>query len=218
LELLYDERLLYSSCLCLAVLRCGDKRRERCASQGEKHRKARAEYSTAGELLTDDLRAHRALGLLRSFGDMEDPTYVYPAICPYKDMETVLVAPGGLTSKSFSAALHAVMRTLIDRLGVRTFNVAAQGFEVQRAESTGDAGGGSGEGASDWAWHEGPIDTHTPGGSVLVARVVSRGKLQSRASDFGALEVLAGSSIGVCSLYLATCAASVPCAVLAPIN
>ena len=43
-------------------------------------------------------------------------------------METV-VQGQSLTSPAFQAALHAALRTLIDKLGVRTFNVGISGIE-----------------------------------------------------------------------------------------
>ena len=44
-------------------------------------------------------------------------------------MET-LVQGASLTSPTFQAALHAALRTLIDKLGVYTFNVAISGIRL----------------------------------------------------------------------------------------
>lgn len=44
-------------------------------------------------------------------------------------METI-VQGASLTSPSFQAAFHAVLRTLIDQLGVMTFNVGISGIVV----------------------------------------------------------------------------------------
>lgn len=55
--------------------------------------------------------------------------YCFPSITPLKDMETV-VQGISLTSPSFQAAIHAAVRTLIDQLGVMTFNVGISGILV----------------------------------------------------------------------------------------
>lgn len=55
--------------------------------------------------------------------------YCYPSITPLKDMETVIHG-SSLTSQSFQAAVHGVLRTLIDQLGVTTFNVGISGMAV----------------------------------------------------------------------------------------
>lgn len=44
-------------------------------------------------------------------------------------METVIHG-SSLTSQSFQAAVHGVLRTLIDHLGVTTFNVGISGMAV----------------------------------------------------------------------------------------
>lgn len=44
-------------------------------------------------------------------------------------METI-VQGAALTSPSFQAAIHAVLRTLIDQLGVMTFNVGISGIVI----------------------------------------------------------------------------------------
>ena len=44
-------------------------------------------------------------------------------------METVIHG-SSLTSHSFAAAVHGVLRTLIDHLGVTTFNVGISGMTV----------------------------------------------------------------------------------------
>ena len=60
--------------------------------------------------------------------------YCFPSITPLKDMETI-VQGTSLTSPSFQAAIHAALRTLIDQLGVMTFNVGISGIEVPSSAS-----------------------------------------------------------------------------------
>eukprot|EP00891_Asterochloris_glomerata_P009797 jgi/Astpho2/9797/Aster-x0870 len=76
---------------------------------------------------------------------------------------------GGLRCQHFQAAVHLALRTLIDKLGVTSFNVAVTGHNV----------------AQD-ANRQQPV----------IARIVNRGSLSSQASDFGGLEVFGAASIG----------------------
>lgn len=62
-------------------------------------------------------------------GGLSRRAYCFPSITPLKDMETV-VQGTSLTSPSFQAAIHAALRTLIDQLGVTTFNVGISGIGV----------------------------------------------------------------------------------------
>lgn len=125
---------------------------------------------------TDDQQAccdaHEALGLLRRL----DSASAYAEIAPTKDCETVVTGPA--LDASFTRLMHLAMRALIDRCGVKTFNVALHGLSL------------------------------TPSLPVqrITARIVSRGKLSSQASDFGALEVFGGASIGHTSPWCITAA------------
>ncbi|KAK3240162.1 hypothetical protein CYMTET_49980 [Cymbomonas tetramitiformis] len=124
----------------------------------------------------DVARAHRAVGLLREFGTEGDKVQCYANMSPLKDMEVVLIGRH-LTSSAFATALHNILRCLIDDRGVRTFNVGISGMAL---------GSGQAREGSQAAQIAAPV----------VARIVSRGSLKSRASDFGALELFGGSSIG----------------------
>ncbi|KAL3133900.1 hypothetical protein ABBQ32_008355 [Trebouxia sp. C0010 RCD-2024] len=126
------------------------------------------------------LSAHAALGLVTEVGPLNDRAYCFPSITPLKDMETV-VQGTSLASPSFQAAIYAALKTLIDQLGITTFNVGISGIMVPGS----------------------PLPTSSTGSAALAsaaekvtARIVSRGKLSSQASDFGGLEVFAGASIG----------------------
>ena len=122
--------------------------------------------------------AHAALGLRRVLrlpgaqGHGDEVAWVYHETQPLKDMDTCVLGTA-VDSPAFIALMHCALRTLIDRCGVMTFNVSVTGFTH----------GGEGTG-----------DTHQVG--RVVARLVSRGKVTSAASDYGALEVFTGASIG----------------------
>jgi hypothetical protein len=135
------------------------------------------------------LRAHRATGLLRACGRpgaAGDVAYAAAHLAPIKDCE-VLVLGSGLDSPAFCRALHAALRGLVDVLGVQTFNLGVLNLGVRAAR----AGRQAGQGAVAGGWGGGAL-----GARPVLARVVSRGKLSSAASDYGTLEVVGGASIG----------------------
>ena len=117
----------------------------------------------------DVLAAPAALGLSRSLADSR----VFASITPLKDCELVLHAarPG---SRGFQRLLHASLRALIDRAAVSSFNLSVTGMSVTSLGEAADAQEG------------------------VTARLLSRGKAgsASSASDFGALELFGGASIG----------------------
>jgi hypothetical protein len=150
--------------------------------------------------------------------------YVYAALAPVKDAELVIVVPtagaaadddaqnGGnlsaLRSPALSRALHAALRAVVDGVcgGSGAFNAAVHNLEVP-----GDGGGGGSDEEHEddeysapppWPLFEtgddddGPPASLFPSGRPLIARVVSRGPPTAAASDFGALEVMGGASIG----------------------
>lgn len=138
-----------------------------------------------------------------------------------------------LASPALCFALHAALRTLLDRLGAQTFNcgmlnvplntaAAAQGPAANTAGTAVGAGSacrgtwrvvsdtdelvaalprvrnGGRHGATDGG-NGGAAAAAGAGGTPwrpLLARVVSRGRVTSPASDFGCLEVVGGASIG----------------------
>eukprot|EP00873_Tetraselmis_striata_P017220 jgi/Tetstr1/437484/TSEL_026163.t1 len=130
----------------------------------------------------DVLQAHRAAGLLCGCGEGADRAWAYVYLAPIKDMEIIIHARS-LRSAGLHRLLHAALRTLIDDLGAVTFNVGVLNIQVED--------GREGEAEACRAIADG-VDDPPP----VVARIVSRGKLSSKASDFGALEVFGGASIG----------------------
>ncbi|KAK9814543.1 hypothetical protein WJX72_007646 [[Myrmecia] bisecta] len=132
-----------------------------------------------GNYYNDLLAAHDAVGLVRAVGTAKDRASCFASLSPYKDMEVVILG-SSLSSHAFQRLFFQVLRALIDRLGVATFNAAILNISLDAQRPLTD-----GEGRADPS-HALP----------LIARVVSRGKLTNQASDFGALEVFGGASIG----------------------
>jgi hypothetical protein len=107
-----------------------------------------------------------------------------------KDKEVVILG-SSMDCNSFSAALHGVLRTLIDDLGSQTFNVVVFGMDTAPPRNGEVENGRASVGQE-------PMEVVAP----VVARVVVRGSVVAKASDFGALEVLCGASIGCTDPFL----------------
>eukprot|EP00191_Tetraselmis_sp_GSL018_P023294 CAMPEP_0177624068 /NCGR_PEP_ID=MMETSP0419_2-20121207/29272_1 /TAXON_ID=582737 /ORGANISM="Tetraselmis sp., Strain GSL018" /LENGTH=222 /DNA_ID=CAMNT_0019124729 /DNA_START=845 /DNA_END=1513 /DNA_ORIENTATION=- len=129
------------------------------------------------------LRAHRAAGLLVGAGDGADRAWGFVNLSPVKDMEVVVLAES-LSSRGLHTLLNAALWVLTRDLGGAAFNVGVHNIEVDGSWDPPAEG-------MDWA-----------SGTPIMARVVSRGKLSSRASDFGGLEVFGGASIGNTDPYI----------------
>eukprot|EP01025_Chloroclados_australasicus_P042692 TRINITY_DN45392_c0_g1_i2.p1 TRINITY_DN45392_c0_g1~~TRINITY_DN45392_c0_g1_i2.p1 ORF type:complete len:194 (-),score=16.42 TRINITY_DN45392_c0_g1_i2:89-670(-) len=144
-------------------------------------------------LWLDMARAHAAVGLLGECcepGTPSDRAYVWPSLAPIKDMEIVVLGSHA-GSPALARALHAALRVLIDDLHVCTFNVGI--FNLSVAEPTNGSQSPRMDGTTvDELLRQSSRTNKRP----VVARIVSRGKLSSKASDFGGLEVFAGASIG----------------------
>ena len=103
-------------------------------------------------------------------------------------------------SASFIRALHGVLRTLIEDLQSQTFNVVIFGMDAvpttTAAPSTPsgnpESSNPESESGVDGAGETEAVALQQP----VVARIVVRGQVHAKASDFGALEVLCGASIG----------------------
>ncbi len=113
----------------------------------------------------------------------------YASIAPLKDCECV-VHGASVACPAFVRLLHLALRTLLDRCGVCSFNASVAGLTLSAnaAAPAEEAPGGGVE--------EDDLQMIMFGGGGVTARVLSRGQLTSRASDFGALEVFGGASIG----------------------
>lgn len=128
--------------------------------------------------------------------------FVYPSLTPVKDQEVVILG-SAMNCKSFSTALHGVLRTLIDDLGSHTFNVVIFGMHLApKTETASVATNGELEDSmlvSESSLASGGVgeeEQEVVVANPVVARVVVRGPVNAKASDFGALEVLCGASIG----------------------
>jgi hypothetical protein len=133
----------------------------------EAWRQAALRYATAygSEYLADLVRVHRALGLARSFGAVE----VLAHLTPIKEKEFLLAGPA--VDDDFVDALYAVLESYVQRLGVRSFNVALYLPPLAPVEE-------------DWSV--------LPG---VLARVVDRGDPGNRTADVGAMELYAASVV-----------------------
>ncbi|KAI8470200.1 MAG: hypothetical protein J3K34DRAFT_458990 [Monoraphidium minutum] len=140
-------------------------------------------------------------------GAWEGSAWAFPSLAPRKDCE-VFVVGSHLGCAAFQALLHAALRTLIDGLGVATFNAAAFNIDLSaphphaaRLAAAAAAGAAAAPAPPpplralprDQLW----VPAAAAGGRPpVVARIVSRGKLGAPASDFGAIEVFCRASIG----------------------
>ena len=96
----------------------------------------------------------------------------------------MFVLGDSMTDEAFITAWHVTLRTMIDRQGCSTFNAGLLNLDAD---------------AKPFVPSE---DAAAMGGyRPVVARVMSRGKLTSAASDFGGLEVMGGGSIGHCDPF-----------------
>jgi hypothetical protein len=102
------------------------------------------------------------------------------SLCPTKDAE-IVIHGDSLHCPAFQLLFYAALRALIDDLEVESFNAGIHNIIPIQCDNT-------------------TATTYIPSSGAarvpIVARVVSRGRLSSGASDFGGLEVFAGASIG----------------------
>jgi hypothetical protein len=167
-----------------------------------------ADVLSAGAYAADVAAAHGALGLRRtlrvaapagddgSSGSGSSLATCFASVAPYKDCECV-VHGASVTSPAFVRLLHVVMRALLDRCGVVTFNATVTGLSL--APPLPPRGAAAHAPASSEALLQAAAEDEEAalfGSGGVTARVVSRGHAASRASDFGALEVFGGASIG----------------------
>ncbi len=107
----------------------------------------------------DDLVAvHRSLGLATTYGDVQ----VLAHLTPVKEKEVLLIGPR--LNRDMAAALYRVLDVYVNRLGVRSFNVAVYLRPIDAVQE-------------DWT------------GFPAITRIVDRGSLTNRTSDIGAMEL-----------------------------
>ncbi len=129
-------------------------------------RRCAESYRTAsGEDLFADLwLVHDRLGLAWEDGDVRGMAY----LTPVKEKEVLLLAPE--MGRSLAAAVYRVLHTMVQDMGVRSFNVALYMPPL---------------GDTPESWEGFPV----------MARIVDRGDLTNRVADFGAMELYASSVI-----------------------
>jgi galactose-1-phosphate uridylyltransferase len=93
---------------------------------------------------------------------------ILPSLTPVKEKETLVLAPH--LDGDAKAAVYRVLKTFVSDLGVQSFNLAL--YQPPLAATPED-------------WEAFPF----------VFRILDRGRLESRASDLGALEILAQSVV-----------------------
>jgi len=132
----------------------------------EAWRQAAQHYTAAfgADYVADLVGIYHRLGLAVEHG----AATLLPSLTPAKDKETLIVAPH-LDADLLSAVYH-VLRSFVDRLHVRSFNLAL--YQPPLAETP-----------EDWS------------GTPFLVRILDRGDLRSGASDVGAMEFFAQSVI-----------------------
>ncbi len=141
--------------------------RERAYAKVERLRADAATYRAqqGADYFSDLAATHRALGLAVTLG----PVTALASLTPLKEKEVVLLAPA-LDDGAMAMALAQVLATLRDEMGVRSFNVGVLLPPL---------------GAPQEGWEGFPV----------LARVVDRGGLDARTSDFGGMELFAESVV-----------------------
>jgi galactose-1-phosphate uridylyltransferase len=122
----------------------------------------RAAYNS--DYFADLAAVYRALGLAVECGSAT----TWPSLTPVKEKETHIVAPR--LDGDLKAALYHTLHTFVERLGVRSFNLALYQPPLGRVEEGWD-------------------------GFPFIVRLVDRGPLDSNTSDLGAMELFAESVV-----------------------
>ena len=99
----------------------------------------------------------------------------FASLCPTKDAEIVVVG-AAITCPNFQLLFYSALRALIDELGVQTFNATLYNIPLPHINNS--------------------SSNNNSNNRPIVARVVSRGRLSSAASDYGGMEVFGGATIG----------------------
>ncbi len=132
----------------------------------EAWRRAALRYRAAhgADYFSDLSAVQRALGLSVEVG----AATILPSLTPIKEKETHIVAPR--LDADLKAALCHALHTFVERLGVRSFNLALYQPPFGKVEE-------------DW------------NGFPFVVRLVDRGALDNNTSDIGAMELFAESVV-----------------------
>ena len=135
-------------------------------ARAEAWRQAALRYRAAHSsgYFADMVAVYRALGLAVECGSAT----ILASLTPVKEKETHIVAPR--LDADLKAALYHTLHTFVERLGVRSFNLALYQPPFGRVEDEWD-------------------------GFPLIVRLVDRGPLDSNTSDLGAMELFAESVV-----------------------
>lgn len=156
------------------------------AHEAEAVRRYATQYcqgNITADYYADLKQAHADVGLARSVTleqSLSEPSSTsgataFASLCPTKDAE-IVVHGSSLTCPAFQSLVYAALRALVDELGVQSFNVGIHNISLRQEE-----------------FHHTKSDHRSV---PVIARVVSRGRANAVASDFGGLEVFGGASIG----------------------
>jgi len=113
----------------------------------------------------DIFNVHRNLGL----GFVVEDVKIMADLCPIKEKGITLYANNFDGSLSF--AVNSILRTLVSKFGVRSFNLIAIPHPITKTYESWD---------------------HMP----VILQIVDRGSLESKHSDFGSMELFAQSVVG----------------------
>lgn len=132
----------------------------------ESWRQAALRYQAAcgTNYFADLIATHQALGLAVDHGTIT----ILPSLTPFKEKETHIIAPA--LEDNLSSAIYCVLRTFVERLGVRSFNLAL--YQPPLAAT-----------AESWD------------GFPIIVRLVDRGDLDAKTADIGAMEIFGQSVV-----------------------
>jgi len=135
--------------------------RKRHYNKVEFLRKVAKKYK--GNYFEDLFKIHKELGLGLEYKGIK----VMANLTPIKEKETILISNN--LNNNLEEAIHKVLRCLIDKLGVQSFNMAILIKPMKDVKG----------------WENFPI----------IVRIVDRGKLNFKTCDMGCMEVYSGNSI-----------------------
>jgi galactose-1-phosphate uridylyltransferase len=116
------------------------------------------------DYFADLVAAHRALGLAIDHGTAT----ILPSLTPFKEKETHIIARE--LNDDLKAAIHFVLRTFLESLGVQSFNLVVYQRPLASTPESWD-------------------------GFPTIVRLIDRGSLHDNTSDIGAMELFAQSVV-----------------------
>jgi hypothetical protein len=131
----------------------------------------RKEYGEryASDYFSDLFRAHASVGLGLEWKKLK----IFTSITPIKEKEITIL--GEKFDKKFMSAIFQAADCMVKELGVNSFNMGIIYPPMNEKRNKGNESG----------WKGFPV----------IARIVDRGKLSSKTSDFAGMEIYAGTSV-----------------------